>query len=528
MGKGSKIKAGYALALTAALAVCVVEFALADAPQAVRSQAEYILAWSLSPDWTDGEDALRARQVGMGDMIRLLAQLCGADERTLSLVEPGRDSPEPLSLCLSHALEPDAPASDMSQAWRIVSQHFGGHPEALTDEVLSHMAAAAHALDTGPYAQHIREATEHHLSAPSDPLASAAARLRLAYILVLELLDRQAAQEKEASALPPTPGPIPPPHPTEAPQPVPSPSPAGSPEPVPSATPAPTLMPSASPRPTGTPIPTASPVPSASPVPTAVPTQTPLHVHQWQDVTATVWGDAQGHETYVYHPAQTHEETVTYPEAGHYETVTHPAETHQEQIRHPAVTHQETVSHPEEGHYDTHTIVDKAPWQEQVKVIDQEGAWVSGVRVRCQCGAAFDSAAAYEAHYAQTVRTPDGLDHSAYTETPYTEKVGEVWHYETVTHPAETHEETVWVVDRPAWTETVTVTDTPAWTETVTVTDREAWQEQTWVVDTPARTEKVTVVDQAAWTETLWIEDAPAHWEMRVTGQSCPLCGAKK
>lgn len=50
--------------------------------------------------------------------------------------------------------------------------------------------------------------------------------------------------------------------------------------------------------------------------------------------------------------------------------------------------------------------------------------------------------------------------------------------YETVHHPAETHEEQQWVVDKEAWTETI---EHPA----------ETHEEQQWVVDKEAWTETI-------------------------------------
>ena len=71
--------------------------------------------------------------------------------------------------------------------------------------------------------------------------------------------------------------------------------------------------------------------------------------------------------------------------------------------------------------------------------------------------------------------------------------------YETVHHPAETHEEQQWVVDKEAWTETI---EHPAETheEQQWVVDKEAWTE---TIEHPAETheEQQWVVDQEAWDE---------------------------
>ena len=77
--------------------------------------------------------------------------------------------------------------------------------------------------------------------------------------------------------------------------------------------------------------------------------------------------------------------------------------------------------------------------------------------------------------------------------------------HETVTHPAETHTETV---HHDAEYKTIT--------DKVWVEDKAAWTEE---VETPQygyKTEQVWVVDKAAWTESV------------VTGQKCSQCGATK
>ena len=359
--------------------------------------------------------------------------------------------------------------------------------------------------------------------------------------------------------------------PTVTPEPTQEPKITPTPAPKPIITPEPTREPEVTPTPFREPVTTPAPAPEAEqpPAPTNVPTDAPPamptegpaappggtpgigpsptpgggdggrgeegereggpdHVHAWQDVTETVLVEAQGHWDTLHHGPKTHTETVQHPEEGHYDTVRHEAQTHEETRTVPARTHTEAVAHPEEGHYETVTVVDQAAWEETVRVVDKEGHWVSGTRVRCDCGAELSSMEAYDAHYRSKMSNPDGLDHDSYTTMPYTELVGEVCHYETVHHEAVTHTEQVWKVDRAAWTETVTVVDEEEKTETVTVVDKEAWDEQVWITDKAAWTETVTVVDVAAWDERVWIEDVPEHTETRVTGQICTICGATR
>ena len=74
--------------------------------------------------------------------------------------------------------------------------------------------------------------------------------------------------------------------------------------------------------------------------------------------------------------------------------------------------------------------------------------------------------------------------------------------YDTIHHPAETHEEEQWVVDKEAWTETI---EHPAETheEEQWVVDKEAWTE---TIEHPAETheEEQWVVDQEAWDEPVY------------------------
>lgn len=74
--------------------------------------------------------------------------------------------------------------------------------------------------------------------------------------------------------------------------------------------------------------------------------------------------------------------------------------------------------------------------------------------------------------------------------------------YDTIHHPAETHEEEQWVVDKEAWTETI---EHPAETheEQQWVVDKEAWTE---TIEHPAETheEEQWVVDQEAWDEPVY------------------------
>lgn len=74
--------------------------------------------------------------------------------------------------------------------------------------------------------------------------------------------------------------------------------------------------------------------------------------------------------------------------------------------------------------------------------------------------------------------------------------------YDTIHHPAETHEEQQWVVDKEAWTETI---EHPAETheEQQWVVDKEAWTE---TIEHPAETheEQQWVVDKEAWDEPVY------------------------
>ena len=124
-----------------------------------------------------------------------------------------------------------------------------------------------------------------------------------------------------------------------------------------------------------------------------------------------------------------------------YETVHHPAETHEEEqwvVDKEAWT--ETIDHPEEGHYETVTITDKEAWDEPV----YDYCTVCNV-----CGEIIGS------NYLGIHDTLD--DHYAKTgcaaNQGYTGNVQK--QVDTIHHPAVTHEEQQWVVDKEAWTETI-------------------------------------------------------------------------
>ena len=111
-------------------------------------------------------------------------------------------------------------------------------------------------------------------------------------------------------------------------------------------------------------------------------------------------------------------------------------------VHHDAVTHTE-----DQGHYETTTVVDREAWT--------EGVFDHNVH-QCQCGAQFGSAdelGAHKAWYADN--DPDNLlNHARSSVVPV---------YQTITHPAVTHEERTWISN------VVTVVDKTAWDETVTI-----------------------------------------------------------
>ena len=125
----------------------------------------------------------------------------------------------------------------------------------------------------------------------------------------------------------------------------------------------------------------------------------------------------------------------------------------------------ETIDHPEEGHYETVTITDKEAWDEPV----YDYCTVCNV-----CGEIIGS------NYLGIHDTLD--DHYAKTgcaaNQGYTGNVQK--QVDTIHHPAETHEEQQWVVDKEAWTETIEHPEEGHY-ETVTIVDKEAWDEEVLV-----------------------------------------------
>lgn len=274
------------------------------------------------------------------------------------------------------------------------------------------------------------------------------------------------------------------------------------------------------------------------------------HQHVWEPVytTNTVVDTPAWDETVVDTPAW--DETVVDTPATT-QTVNHLEEGHYEQVEHKA-----------EGHYETKTVTDKEAWVEQVPiykdrwVVTQE-AWTEKTKlvtgVKCYCGKIFKTYDEYNAHENRNNlvkdyyngywdSSPEGkkaiedaygnpptgdgdlnaahngysicsyevdLDPSEWIEHPE-EGIWENYftgEYETVVHPAETHTEQVWVVDKPASDEQVWVVDKQAWTETV---------------DVPAVTHNV---HHDAVTHVVH-HDAVTHVENVQTGRKCSGCGA--
>ncbi len=276
------------------------------------------------------------------------------------------------------------------------------------------------------------------------------------------------------------------------------------------------------------------------------------HQHVWEPVytTNTVVDSPAWDETVVDTPAW--DETV----------VDTPATT--QNVNHPEEGHYEQIEHKAEGHYETKTVTDKEAWVEQVPVykdrwvVTQE-AWTEKTKLvegtKCYCGKIFRTNDEWNAHKVRNQvvweyyqgwydnqpdvkeliekecgNPPKGdgdynaahdgystcsievdLDPSEWIEHPE-EGIWENYftgEYETVQHPAETHEEKVWVEDKAGWTENKWVVDKKAWTETINV---------------PAKTH---VVHHDAVTHVVH-HDAVTHTEQVVTGHKCATCGATK
>ncbi|MBQ2312463.1 MAG: hypothetical protein II185_07945, partial [Firmicutes bacterium] len=193
------------------------------------------------------------------------------------------------------------------------------------------------------------------------------------------------------------------------------------------------------------------------------------------------------------------------------------------------------------------TVLVKDAWDEQVP-ITQEVA-----KIRCECGALFDSSSEWKAHDKQYWDTAEEDNHDSYSNIHVTVTTGyntvhhdaeykTVHHeaeYKTVHHDAEYktvhHEaktEQVKVVDKKAWDEKVLVKDawtetktTPAWDEKVLVKD--AWDEQVLVKD--AYDETVPAHDEQELVKEAYDEVVKEAWDEEVvTGQKCKECGETK
>ena len=280
------------------------------------------------------------------------------------------------------------------------------------------------------------------------------------------------------------------------------------------------------------------------------------HQHAWEPVYAT--------NTVVDTPAW--DETVVDTPAWDETVVDTPATT--QTVNHPEEGHYEQVEHKAEGHYETKTVTDKEAWVDYEPiykdrwVVTQE-AWTEKTKlievVRCYCGKVFnpkelktvswgdhsDECITVQQYYngfwdnqpdvkeliEEAYGNPPTCDgdinkrHDGYSIVSYEVDLDPsewiehpeegVWEnyftgeYETVQHPAETHEEKVWVEDKAGWTENKWVVDKKAWTETINV---------------PAKTH---VVHHDPVTHVVH-HDAVTHTEQVVTGHKCSTCGATK
>ena len=262
---------------------------------------------------------------------------------------------------------------------------------------------------------------------------------------------------------------------------------------------------------------------SSTPAPTPKPDEptTAPHTHTWEDVTTTVTHDEEGHWEIQNTKVQTGTKTTT---------VNHPAEGHWE-----TVTSEQMVK---EAWDEDVVIVDKAEWSEMVTtticnacgqvITDRSQLMFGQSNIHLDCPrdvirrfdmpdtpenrAVYDwpedkhmtNGALYYSHIINTWVAEDGTPMMT-VETRGGDYGSLSMVHETVTHPAETHTETV---HHDAEYKTIT--------DKVWVEDKAAWTEE---VETPQygyKTEQVWVVDKAAWTESV------------VTGKKCSECGATK
>ncbi len=199
-----------------------------------------------------------------------------------------------------------------------------------------------------------------------------------------------------------------------------------------------------------------------------------------------------------------------------YETLHHDAEGYYEdkKVIDQEAVYEDVLVSPEEGHWETNIIVDKEAWTETIEhdaeykdvwVVDVPGyskpIYETQVKTVCfYCNAILSDDADIVKHFKENhpgqnasygmreVQVQVGVEWVE--EVGHTEQqlVKEAW-TETIKHPAETHEETVWVVDK------------------------EAVYEQKLVSPEISHIEKVWVETKPAWDETVLVSPEHGHYE---------------
>lgn len=194
-----------------------------------------------------------------------------------------------------------------------------------------------------------------------------------------------------------------------------------------------------------------------------------------------------------------------------YETVHHEAEGYYEdkKVIDQEAVYEDVLVSPEEGHWETTTVVDKEAWTETIEhpaVTHEEQKWIvdvpsepiyeSQIRILCNvCGVDLTewSHSDIISHDKNHLLNGEGSGygmHEVQVIVGYTEEKGhyetivvidqEAW-TETIEHPAETHEEKVWVVDKEAVYEQQLVSPEISHIEKVWVETKPAWDEQVLV-----------------------------------------------
>ena len=125
------------------------------------------------------------------------------------------------------------------------------------------------------------------------------------------------------------------------------------------------------------------------------------------------------------------------------------------------------------------------------------------------------------------------IEHPAETHTEDKWVVDKEAVYETVNHPAETHTEQKWVVDKEAVYETVNHPAethiekelvTAAWDEQVLVSPEVSHIEKVWVETKPAYDEQILVSPEVSHIEKVWVETKPAYDEPVYETQIRVIC----